>query len=64
MEGSNKAARGVHLNDLAAYIDNAADTARKELAQITKGVPLRGGQDAGILMGPFVMDEDGTIRQK
>ena len=39
MEGSAKSARGVHLVDLAAYIDNAAEAARKELAQITRGVP-------------------------
>ena len=38
IEGSAKSARGVHIVDLAAYIDRIADEARKELAQITKGV--------------------------
>jgi hypothetical protein len=30
MEGSQKAARGVHVNDLAAYLDTIATAARKE----------------------------------
>lgn len=34
MYGSQKAAKGVHLNDLAAYLDKRADAARKELAQM------------------------------
>jgi len=35
MEGSQKAAKGVHLNDLAAYLDQRREAARKELEQIT-----------------------------
>lgn len=31
MEKSQKGARGVHLNDLAAYIDKAAESARQEV---------------------------------
>lgn len=34
MEGSKRAARGVHLNDLAAYIDRQAEAARKECDQL------------------------------
>lgn len=34
MEGSKRAARGVHINDLAAYIDRAAEAARKECEQL------------------------------
>jgi hypothetical protein len=38
IEGSNKAAKGVHLLDLAAYIDRRRAAAQKELAQIRGGV--------------------------
>ena len=34
MEGSNKTAKGVHINDLAAYLDRAAEAARKECEQL------------------------------
>jgi hypothetical protein len=34
MEGSQKAARGVHINDLAAYLDKQAEAARKECEQL------------------------------
>ena len=34
MEGSKRSARGVHLNDLAAYLDKQADAARKEAEQL------------------------------
>jgi hypothetical protein len=37
MEGSQKAARGVHINDLAAYLDKQAEAARKECAQLSAG---------------------------
>ena len=35
MEASQKAAKGVHINDLAEYIDKQADAARKECRQLT-----------------------------
>lgn len=35
--GSQKTARGVHLNDLATYIDNRAAAAKKELEQMSRG---------------------------
>lgn len=34
MYGSQKAAKGVHVNDLAAFLDKQAEAARKELAQV------------------------------
>jgi hypothetical protein len=34
MEDSQKAARGVHVNDLAAYLDKQAEAARKECEQL------------------------------
>ncbi len=34
MYGSQKAAKGVHLNDLAAYLDKQAEAARKEAQQL------------------------------
>lgn len=34
MEASQKAAKGVHINDLADYIDRQADAARKECRQL------------------------------
>jgi hypothetical protein len=34
IEGSQKAAKGVHLNDLAAYLDKCAEAARKECDQL------------------------------
>ena len=34
MYGSQKAAKGVHLNELAAYLDRRAEAARKELEQM------------------------------
>lgn len=35
IEASQKAAKGVHLQDLAEYIDARRATAKKELAQLT-----------------------------
>lgn len=35
MEASQKGARGVHLSDLAAYIDKRTAAARKECNQLT-----------------------------
>lgn len=34
MYGSQKAAKGVHINDLAMFLDKQAEAARKELAQV------------------------------
>ena len=34
MYGSQKAAKVVHINDLAAYLDKQAETARKEARQL------------------------------
>lgn len=34
IEDSQKAARGVHINDLAAYLDKQAAAARKECEQL------------------------------
>ena len=34
MYDSQKAAKGVHLNDLAAYLDKRTEAARKELEQM------------------------------
>jgi hypothetical protein len=34
MYGSQRAAKGVHVNDLAAFLDKQADAARKEMAQV------------------------------
>lgn len=34
MYGSQKAAKGVHINDLAEWIDKCREAARKELAQV------------------------------
>lgn len=39
MESSQKAARGVHINDLAAYIDKQAEAARKECEQLKTATP-------------------------
>ncbi len=36
MEGSQKAAKGIHINDLAAYLDKQADAARKECEQLKR----------------------------
>ena len=36
MEGSNKSARGIHIADLAAYLDERREAAIKELKQITE----------------------------
>lgn len=36
MEGSQKAAKGVHVSDLAAYLDKRADAARKECEQLRR----------------------------
>lgn len=35
IDSSNKTARGVHVSDLATYIDTRAEAARKELQQIS-----------------------------
>jgi Pyocin activator protein PrtN len=34
LESSQKSAKGVHVNDLAAYLDKQADAARKECEQL------------------------------
>ncbi|WP_374572346.1 pyocin activator PrtN family protein [Phenylobacterium sp.] len=36
IEASQKSAKGVHLLDLAAYLDRRADAARKELRDLTR----------------------------
>ena len=36
MEVSQKAAKGVHVTDLAAYLDRQADAARKECEQLRR----------------------------
>ncbi|MGE8436610.1 MAG: pyocin activator PrtN family protein [Pseudomonas palmensis] len=36
IEASQKSARGVHVADLAAYLDIQRDAAKKELLQLTK----------------------------
>jgi hypothetical protein len=38
MEGSQKTAKGVHITDLAAYIDKQHEAARKERDQLTRNV--------------------------
>jgi Pyocin activator protein PrtN len=37
MEGSQKAAKGVHVDDLAQYLDRQAEAARRECAQLRRG---------------------------
>ena len=37
IESSQKAAKGVHINDLAAYLDKQADAARRESEQLQDG---------------------------
>jgi hypothetical protein len=36
IESSQKSAKGVHVNDLAAYLDKQADAARKECEQLRR----------------------------
>ena len=36
IELSQKAAKGIHINDLAAYLDKQADAARKECEQLKR----------------------------
>lgn len=36
MEGSQKTAKGIHVNDLAAYLDQQTAAARKECDQLRK----------------------------
>lgn len=36
IEDSQKAAKGVHVSDLAAYLDKQAEAARKECAQLRR----------------------------
>ena len=36
IESSQKSAKGVHINDLAAYLDKRADAARKECEQLKR----------------------------
>lgn len=36
IEASQKAAKGVHLQDLAEYLDKRRDAARRELHQLTR----------------------------
>lgn len=41
MEGSQKSAKGVHMEDLARYIDERRAAARKECAQLSRhSLPL------------------------
>ena len=35
IEDSQKAAKGVHISDLAAYLDKQADAARRECEQLS-----------------------------
>jgi hypothetical protein len=41
MEASQKAAKGVHITDLAAYLDRQADAARRECEQLTSVGEIR-----------------------
>jgi hypothetical protein len=36
IESSQKSAKGIHINDLAAYLDKQADAARKECEQLRR----------------------------
>ena len=36
IEGSQKAAKGVHIDDLAAYLDKQTEAARKECEQLKR----------------------------
>jgi Pyocin activator protein PrtN len=36
VEGSQKAAKGIHVNDLAAYLDKQTEAARKECEQLKR----------------------------
>jgi hypothetical protein len=36
MEGSQKCAKGIHVNDLAAYLDQQTELARKECEQLKR----------------------------
>jgi hypothetical protein len=36
IESSQKSAKGVHINDLAAYLDKQAEAARKECEQLKR----------------------------
>lgn len=36
LEPSQKSARGIHITDLALYLDQQRETARKECAQLSK----------------------------
>jgi hypothetical protein len=36
MDASRRCAKGVHLNDLAAYIDKQVETARKECEKLKR----------------------------
>jgi Pyocin activator protein PrtN len=36
MESSQKCAKGIHVNELAAYLDKQAEAARKECEQLRK----------------------------
>ena len=36
IESSQKSAKGIHINDLAAYLDKQADAARKECEQLKR----------------------------
>jgi hypothetical protein len=38
MEGSQKAAKGVHVTDLAGYLDKQTEAARKECDQLKRDV--------------------------
>jgi hypothetical protein len=37
MESSQKSAKGIHVNDLAAYLDKQTNVARKECEQLKRG---------------------------
>ncbi|MDM9594996.1 pyocin activator PrtN family protein [Pseudomonas guariconensis] len=39
LEASQKTARGIHIADLALYLDQQRDAAHKECAQLNKALP-------------------------
>jgi Pyocin activator protein PrtN len=41
IESSQKSAKGVHLADLAEYLDARAEAARKEMIALTSAIPIR-----------------------
>lgn len=45
IETSQKAAKGVHINDLAAYLDKQAEAARRECEQLKRGFTTSAGRE-------------------